>query len=54
MFDTPLSPPTIDPATIEHYVAKGRRERSQAFAAMIRSLFRAPEPKPVATADCPA
>lgn len=43
MFDTKLSPPTIDQATIDHYVSKGRRERSRAFIAMIKALFSAPE-----------
>ena len=35
----------IDQATIDHYVAKGSRERSRAFANMVRSLFSKPEPK---------
>lgn len=43
MIKTSLTPPTIDQATIDHYVAKGRREHALAFWAMLRSLFRAPE-----------
>jgi hypothetical protein len=43
MIKSSLTPPTVDQATVDHYVAKGRRERSRAFAAMIRSLFTAPE-----------
>ncbi len=40
MFTSTLTPPTVDQATIDHYVAKGSRERSQAFRAMFRGLFR--------------
>ena len=42
MLNSSLTPPTFDQATIDHYVAKGRRERSRAFSAMIRSLFSTP------------
>ena len=61
MLKSTLTPPTFDQATIDHYVAKGRRERSRAFAAMIRSIFSAPEavsatvaPKLNRKADCVA
>ena len=61
MIKSPLTPPTLDQATIDFYVAKGRRERSRAFAAMIRSIFSAPaavskiaEPKLTHKADCAA
>ena len=37
----------IDQATIDHYIAKGRRERSQAAVAMIKSLFTKSKPAPV-------
>lgn len=35
---TPI-PATIDYAVIDHYVAKGRRERSRAFVGLIKALF---------------
>ena len=61
MLNSTLTPPTIDHATIDFYVAKGRRERSRAFSAMIRSIFSAPEavtkiakPKMARKADCAA
>lgn len=38
MIKSSLTPPKVDQATIDHYVAKGRRERSLAFWAAIRSL----------------
>ena len=48
-------PQTIDQATIDFYVAKGRRERSRAFAEMIRGLFSAPASKPeTASVGCAA
>jgi hypothetical protein len=34
--------PQIDSATIDHYLARGRRERARAFSAMFRSLFSSP------------
>ncbi len=43
MLKTVLTPPTVDQAAIDHYGAKGRRERSRAFTAMIKALFSAPE-----------
>lgn len=46
MIKSTLTPPTVDQATIDHYVAKGSRERSQAFRAMFRDLFRIGTPKP--------
>ena len=39
MYNTSLTPPAIDQATIDHYVAKARRERSRAFVGTLRSLF---------------
>ena len=39
MTDFPMNPPIIDQATIDHYVAKGSRERSLAVRAMLRGLF---------------
>lgn len=32
---------TIDYAVIDHYVAKGRRERSRAFVTLFKALFSA-------------
>ena len=43
MFKTSLTPPTVDQATVDHYVAKGRRERSHALAEFVRAIFSAPE-----------
>ena len=43
MIKSSMTPPTVDQATIDHFVAKGRRERSRAFTAMIKALFSAPE-----------
>ncbi len=43
MLDAKFAPRTIDQATIDHYVAKGRRERSRAFVAMVKAIFSAPE-----------
>ena len=37
---TNLTPPTVDQATIDHYIAKGQRERSRAFTDFFRGLFR--------------
>ena len=39
MLMTTLSPRYIDQATIDHFVARGNRARSQAFIAAIRALF---------------
>lgn len=39
MFTTSLRPPTVDQATIDHYVARGSRLRSRAFADFFRALF---------------
>ena len=44
MFTTTLTPPAFDQAAVDHYVAKGRRERSQALVAFFRNLFHAPRP----------
>ena len=34
--------PKIDSATIDYYLARGRRERARAFAEMIRGIFSSP------------
>ena len=47
MFNKTESVMPIDQATIDHYITKGRRERSQAAVAMIKSLFTKSEPAPV-------
>lgn len=39
MFNTILTPPTVDQATVDHYVAKGRRLRANAWAEFFRALF---------------
>ena len=39
MIKSGFTPPKFDQATVDHYVAKGKRERSQAIAAFFRSLF---------------
>ncbi|MEM9139127.1 MAG: hypothetical protein AAGB15_04795 [Pseudomonadota bacterium] len=49
MFNKTETEMAIDQATIDYYVAKGKRERSRAFVAMIKELFSAPEEKPVET-----
>ena len=55
MIKSTLTPPTIDQATIDRYVAKGRRERSRYLAEMVRNLFSRPEPvERLAKADCAA
>lgn len=43
MFHTNLTPPTFDLTAVDHYVAKGKRVRSQAIVTMIMALFKAPE-----------
>ena len=50
MIESKFTPPTVDQAVVDHYVARGRRLRAQAFANMIRSLFSQPEQRPVAQA----
>ena len=57
MFDTALTPPTVDQDTVDHYVAKGRRLRARAFADMVHAIFSAPEAATAtatAKADCTA
>ncbi|MEO1495130.1 MAG: hypothetical protein AAFV19_23550 [Pseudomonadota bacterium] len=39
MIKSSLTPPTIDQATIDLYVAKARRERSIAFVTFLRAIF---------------
>ena len=51
MFDTKLTPPTIDQATIDHYVARGSRLRSRAFLDLLRAIFKAPEAKPATVSN---
>lgn len=41
MIKSSLTPPTVDQATVDHYVAKGRRERSRAVAEFFQALFSA-------------
>ena len=41
MFDTPLTPPTVDQAAIDHFVARGNRLRSRAFTDLFKVLFSA-------------
>ena len=43
MSDAKFTPVFLDQATIDRYVAKGRRERSKAFVAMVKAIFSAPE-----------
>ena len=43
MIKSSLTPPSVNDGMIEHYVAKGRRERSRAMVEMIRALFSAPK-----------
>ena len=47
MFNKTESVMPIDQATIDHYIAKGRRERSQAAVALIKGLFTKSEAAPV-------
>ncbi|MEM7061075.1 MAG: hypothetical protein AAF557_26140 [Pseudomonadota bacterium] len=51
MFNETESSTVIDQATIDHYVAKGRRERSQAVVTLIKSLFAKPEPAVIKAKD---
>ncbi len=53
MIQTSLTPPAIDQATIDHYVAKGRRERSLAFWSIIGALFTGIEVKATAKSAQP-
>ena len=39
MIKSNLTPPTVDQATIDHYVAKGNSLRSRAVIEFFRSLF---------------
>jgi hypothetical protein len=43
MFDTNSIQKAPSQATIDYYVAKGRRERSRAFVTLIKAVFTAPE-----------
>lgn len=43
MIKSSLTPPTIDQATIDYYVARGKRERSKVFGALFRAIFAAPQ-----------
>ena len=54
MFRTAITPPTFDQATVDFYVAKGRRERSNAIREMVRSLFRTPKAIQNTEAGCAA
>ena len=48
MIKSAFSPPDIDQATIDFYVAKARRERSLFLTDLVKTLFTAPERKPSA------
>lgn len=43
MLNTSLTPPNVDQATIDRYVAKGSRLRANAFADLFRAIFSTPE-----------
>lgn len=42
------TPPTLDAATVDFYLRRGRQERARAFADMIRSVFSSPATRPAA------
>ena len=44
MFHTNLTPPSFDLTAVDHYVAQGKRVRSQAIVSMIKALFKTSEP----------
>lgn len=46
--------PKIDSATIDYYLARGRRERARAFAEMIRGIFSSPAPRSAEVHALPA
>ncbi|MEM6621613.1 MAG: hypothetical protein AAF674_05245 [Pseudomonadota bacterium] len=46
MIKTSLTPPQVDQRTVDMYVAKAKRERSQALFQMLQSLFTAPAQRP--------
>lgn len=39
MTKTSLTPPSFDQATIDRYIARGRRARSEAIFGTVRSVF---------------
>lgn len=45
MIKSSLTPPTVDQATIDYYVARGKRARSEAFVELFRAIFAKPEPR---------
>ncbi|MEL6999200.1 MAG: hypothetical protein AAFP68_13135 [Pseudomonadota bacterium] len=47
MFNTSLTPPTVDQKTIDHYVAKGSRLRSNAWAEFFQAMFTSTKTVPV-------
>ncbi|MGD1926824.1 MAG: hypothetical protein ACFB03_21965 [Paracoccaceae bacterium] len=47
MFNTSLTPPTVDQKTIDHYVAKGSRLRSNAWAEFFQAVFTSTKTVPV-------
>lgn len=51
MFNKTESQIVIDQATIDHFVAKGRRERSQTAVAFIKGLFTKSETTPTPAKD---
>ena len=42
MIKSSMTPPLVDQATVDHYVAKARRERSRAFVQALKAIFTAP------------
>ena len=54
MFRTVVTPPSINQAMIDHYVARGKAARSRAIVAMVKRLFSTPRRHPKAQAGCAA
>ena len=54
MFRTAMTPPIVNQATVDFYIAKGRRERASALREMLTSVFRAPKAIRNAEANCAA
>ncbi len=54
MGSTLFDAPKIDSATIDFYLARGRRERARAIAEMIRAVFSSPERQGAEVHELPA
>ena len=54
MFHTELTPPSINQAAIDHYVAKGKQVRSRAVLDMVSALFKRSDSHAPAQAACQA